>query len=213
MKLALSVVTVAIVLYLAWSLWDREALTEWLRQAPPFPFFTAMALAPLVGVPVTPFFIMAGAAFGVLLGVLGSLAAVGVNLWISYVIARPLRPLLEGLFERMGYTLPDYRGERRRSLRFALTVKFAPGVPAAVKNYALAVADIGAARYFGLSMVVTGSYGLCVVLLGESLFDHEGGRVAGTAVVLIALLVGVWFWRSRRARERQQNAGDRGGGI
>jgi uncharacterized membrane protein YdjX (TVP38/TMEM64 family) len=200
-KLALSVLSVAVVLYLAWSLWDHEALTEWLRKAPPLPFFMAMALTPLVGVPVTPFFIMAGAAFGVLLAALGSLAALGVNLWITYVIARTMRPTLASLFERMGYELPDFRAEQKGSLRFALAVKFAPGVPATAKNYALAVADIPASLYFGLSMLVTGAYGLCIVLLGDSLFAHDGGRVGVTIAVLVVLFLAAWWWKTRRVRE------------
>jgi uncharacterized membrane protein YdjX (TVP38/TMEM64 family) len=200
-KLTLSIAAVALVLYLAWALWDHEALIEWLRKAPPIPFFTAMALAPLVGVPVTPFFIMAGAAFGGLLAAVGSLVAVGVNLWISYVIARTMRPTLGALFDQLGYKLPDFGAEQKGSLRFALAVKFAPGVPAAVKNYTLAVADIRSSLYFGLSILVTGTYGLGIVLLGKSLFDHNRGRVAATAVVLAALLLGVWWWRSRRVQD------------
>jgi uncharacterized membrane protein YdjX (TVP38/TMEM64 family) len=198
-KLVLSIAALAIVLYIAWSLWDHEATTEWLRKAPPLPFFTAMALAPLVGVPVTPFFIMAGAAFGALLAALGSLVALGVNLGISYVIAQTMRPTLAAAFKHMGYELPDFSAKQKKgALRFALAVKFAPGVPAAVKNYTLALADIGSSLYFGLSMLVTGVYGLCIVLLGDSLFDHDGGRVAVTAVVIVVLLVGGWWWRSRR---------------
>lgn len=200
LKVVLSVAAAVIVLYLAWSLWDHEALTEWLRKAPPLPYFTAMALAPLVGVPLTPFFIMAGAAFGALLAALGTLAALGVNLGISYVIARTMRPALAAVFDHMGYELPAFRPKEKGSLRFALAVKFAPGIPAAVKNYALAVAGIGAPLYFGLSMLVTGTYGLGIVLLGDSLFDHDGGRVAVTVLVLVVLLIAVWWWRSRKMR-------------
>ncbi len=201
-KVLVSVAAVVMLLaYLAWSLWDHNALTEWLQGAPPFPFFTVMALVPLFGVPITPFFIVAGAAFGTLLGAMGSLAAVGVNLGVSYLIARKLRPVLDALVRSFGYDLPSFGAEQKGALRFALAVKFAPGVPAAVKNYGLAAAGIDAWLYFGLSMLVTGTYAVWIVLLGGSLFNHDGGGVVIEAATLGALLLGVWWWQRRRARK------------
>ncbi len=69
----------AALVFALWSAWDREAMTAWKEDAGPLPFFAAMALLPAVGIPMTPFFVMAGATFGVGLAVFG-LGAAWLNL-------------------------------------------------------------------------------------------------------------------------------------
>jgi uncharacterized membrane protein YdjX (TVP38/TMEM64 family) len=143
--------------------------------------------------------IAAGATFGVRLGLVGSLIALAANLIASYRIARSgLRPHLERLFQRFDYELPNFDGQPRNALRFTLMVKFAPGVPAFVKNYGLGVAGVPFTLYFVASMLITGVYSALLVVLGESLFTHETNMVvvAGGAVLLVAFAVYLWRKRS-----------------
>ena len=88
-------------------------------------------------------------------------------------------------------------------MRFALLVKLAPGVPAFVKNYALGLAGVPFGLYFGLSMAITGVYAAALVVLGESVFDHNP-RADDIAVAIVVVLgLGVWWLRRRQSRAGQ----------
>jgi uncharacterized membrane protein YdjX (TVP38/TMEM64 family) len=202
MKRAAAVAALAALAFLLWSVWDREAVVSWMQHARPLPFFAVMAILPAFGVPFTPFFILAGASFGDRVGLLGSGLALASNLVLCFWIARSgLRPRLLSLLRRFGYELPDFGGDGKDAVRFALMVKLAPGIPAFVKTYGLGVAGVPFRLYFAASMLITGAYAVLLVVLGESLLEHDLRRtlVAGGALV-VALAVA--FWALRRGRDR-----------
>lgn len=189
-------------LYWIWSAWGHQAVTVWQSQAGPLPFFAAMALLPAIGMPVTPLFLLAGATFGRWMGILGSLAALAVNLAACYWIARSgLRPWLVSLLRRFDHDMPDFSERSGRTVRFVLMVKVTPGLPAFVKNYALGAAGVPFWLYFGVSMLITGTYAAALVLVGESLLEHRLDRTAMAALALVLLSGGLWWWGRRRDRE------------
>jgi uncharacterized membrane protein YdjX (TVP38/TMEM64 family) len=199
---ALVLVAVAGLVYLFWAVWDQEAWLAWMRRARPLPFFVGLTLLPAIGFPVSPLFILAGAIFGTRVGLIGSLIALALNLALCYSIARLMRPGIAALMRRFRYELPNV-GERKRSaFRFTAAVKLAPGVPAFVKNYGLGVAGVPFGLYFGASMLITGAYGVALVLLGESLLDHQADRSVWLGGAVLAAALGVSLWRRRRRRER-----------
>lgn len=202
---ALAAGTVLVLAVLLWNAWDYQAFIAWREEADALPFFLAMALLPAVGVPITPFFIVAGATFGVHIGLAGSAAALTGNLLLCYWIARSgLRPWLAGLLARTRYRIPDFeKGEG--ALRFALLVKLAPGVPVFIKHYLLGMAGVPFAIYFAVSAAITGLYGGAFVVLGESLLDHDVGGSAAAIAVLALVALAIYLWRRRATR--QQDAG------
>ena len=177
--------------------WDREAVIMWREQMGPLPFFSAMAILPAFGVPITPFLILAGAVFGTRLALIGTAIAVGLNLTLCYFAARSLRPLLGSLLQRFSYDLPDFNERGRSAVRFTLAVKAAPGVPAFIKNYGLALAGVPFPLYFGLSMVMTAIYAVLLIFIGESLLEHRPNQALLVAALLVAA-GGVWWMRRRR---------------
>lgn len=183
------------------SLWELDAVMDWLRHARPVPFFAAMTVLTSLGVPPTPFFVVAGASFGVGVGLAGSLVATAVSLVANYVVALGgLRPRVEVLLRRFGQSLPAVGEAGGRALRFTVLVKLAPG-PVLLKNYLLAVAGVPFAPYFAVSMVVSGAYAVALVVLGESVPDHHLGRAVPAAVLLaLVAAAGLWWRRARRAR-------------
>ncbi len=189
---------------LAWSIWDYRALMDWTRTLRPIPFFAIMALGPAIGLPVTPFFLLAGVSFGKGPGMVGSLVALGLNLALCYQIARRLRPMFSKLLKRFGWNLPDLTGRKGKSARFTLAVKLAPGVPAFAKNYALGVAGVPFWVYFVFSMLITGLYGVLMVALGGSLFEHDRGHVFWVAVAVLALGLILWLLRRRSAGDAKE---------
>lgn len=203
-RTVLSLIAVAGVVVLLSFVWDKPSAMAALRQAGPVPFFAVMAVAPALGVPLTPFFLLAGAGFGVVVGLVGSAVALAVNLCLCFWIARSaLERPLRSLLARFRYQLPSFAAGGTSAARFAVLVKLAPGLPAAVKHYALALAGVPFAIYFVVSMLVTGIYAGTIVLLGESALDRDvtGTLVAGALVVVVGVLVAWW-----RSRVRAENA-------
>lgn len=178
----------------------------WMRESGPLPYFALMALLPAIGAPITPFFLVAGATFGIPVGLIGSALALAMNLTLCHRLARSrLRPLFESLARRFGYEIPDFGKVGNRAVRFTLMVKLAPGVPAFIKNYGLGAAGVPFPLYFGVSMLLTGLYAACLVLLGESLFQHDLTHAALPAAVLVVLALSVWGWRRWRSGRMAQS--------
>lgn len=201
LKRALVAAGILFVAYVVWSVWDREAIARWKAQASPLPFFGVMALLPAIGIPISPLFVLAGATFGRRLGIIGSLAALAGNLLLCYWIARSgLRPWLRRSMRRFDFKLPDFATHRGGALRFTLMLKFAPVLPAFLKNYSLGVAGVPFWLYFAASMAITGAYGVALIVLGESLFKHQSRRAIVVVAAVVAVAAAVWLLRRRRSR-------------
>ncbi|WP_169928169.1 TVP38/TMEM64 family protein [Labilithrix luteola] len=197
-RVAGGVLLAAFVAFL-WLVWNRGLLTSWQEHANPFVFFSAMAVLPIVGVPVSPLYVVAGVTFDTWIGLLGSLAALAVNLALSFWIARSgLRPHLLRLMTRTGRALPDLENKPDNALRFALFMKLAPGLPLSFKHYVIALAGVPFSVYFAVSFVVSGFYTAALVVLGESLLHHEIRRALVVAGVLVALTLLITSLQRRR---------------
>lgn len=197
---AITVAVGGVVLYLAWALWDYQALLAWLERARPLPFFGAIALLPALGCPMTPLFLLAGATFGVKLALIGTLAALAVNLTLCYWLARgKLRKHLVRALRRFDYELPDFGAPDKNPVRFTALTKLAPGIPGFVKHYGLGAAGVPFGIYLGVSMAISGAYAAALILLGESLLTHElsSGVIAIIVVAVLALVLKTVFKRRR----------------
>ena len=200
-KGTLAVISVLLVSLLLWAIWDLEAMLAWQQRATPARFFAVMSVLPAIGVPMTPLFILAGATFGPGMGLLGSLAALAVNLTLCYWIANLMRPRFASLLRRFGYELPSPEARKKNAVRFTLAVKLAPGVPAFVKNYWVGVSGVDFLVYFGLSMLTTGLYAAMLIVLGEAVVKHSTGPAILIALVAVALGLGIRWWRGRKAED------------
>jgi uncharacterized membrane protein YdjX (TVP38/TMEM64 family) len=99
---------------------------------------------------------------------------------------------------RFNYEIPDMGKRKKGAVRFTLAVKFAPGIPAFVKNYGLGVASVPFPLYFIFSMLVTGAYAVLLVVLGESLLNHQLNRTVVLIASIALVALGAWWWRRRR---------------
>lgn len=198
---AVGMLVLALLVAALWVTTDRQTILAWKQEAGPVPFFIALALLPAVGFPTTPFFVLAGAMYGVWVALLGSAAAVAVNLALCYWISRSgLRPWLERRLSRTKYKVPDLSASRGGAWRFSLLIKIAPGLPTFAKNYVLGMAGVPFGIYFAVSFGFTFFYAASFIVLGESIFDRDFGT-AGIALGVLAVAGGVLVWfRLRRAR-------------
>jgi len=192
----LKVALIVLLLLLIWRFWDHAAFLAWKSTAGPVPFFIALAILPVIGFPTTPFYLIAGATFDLPTALGGSLLALGVNLTLSYLLARgPLRSLLEKWLARSGRKLPQV--EKLGYWRFTLMVKFLPGLPTFMKNSAVALAGVPFPIFFGLSLAISGLYAAGFIVLGESAFDRDYSRGIIT-LLAISAIAGVIFLIHRR---------------
>lgn len=209
-RLILLLTAAAVVLWALWRMDIDEFVAE-TTAAGPLPFFAALAVLPAIGFPTTPLFLLAGAAFGVGVGLLGCMASMAINLAIVYWLAGGyLRRTLEAmLLVKFRYTLPNL--SHGGAWRFALLVKLAPGVPTFIKNYLLGIAGVPAKVYFGVLWPLTTLYAGAVIVLGDSLHDHDYSMTVVAVVLLIALIVLLKLVRNRwRDDEREQEASGNG---
>lgn len=167
-----------------------EAGVNTLRSLGPLTFFAAMALLPVVGCPMSIFYLVAGTAFAATLGLGGVLAATGVallvNLALTYWLARyGLRPLLEALIARTRYKIPVLEAADHAELTVILRVT--PGPPFFVQSYLLGLAQVRFRTYLWISWVISMAMGSGVIVFGDALL-HGNAKVAFFG---IGALVGV----------------------
>jgi uncharacterized membrane protein YdjX (TVP38/TMEM64 family) len=197
--LAIGAAAVIAIGAIVWSGYDHQAVMDWLHGLRPLPFFAAMALLPAIGFPTTPFSILAGASFGVPIGLVGSWIAIVVNATLCFWIARLLRPLFVRLLRTLKTEPPRYTEKDKRSMRLLLGVKLTPGPPAFVKNYALGISGVSFKRYLVVSMIFAAVYATVFVVIGESLLRHA---LSPTIIALAVLAALVWLGIRRHRRNR-----------
>lgn len=185
------------------------------RDAGAWPFFTAMAVLPAAGFPISAFNVVAGPVFGPTMGVGTVIAcavlAVAVNLAGSYWIAdRALRPLMERLVKRWGYAVPELPAGS--AWEITLVVRIIPGPPLFLQSYLLALARVPFGTYLGISLAVQTTYLTAVILAGDAF--ARGDWRALTAAGVLFVVVGTVMHRLRMrfaAARRLKQAGATGG--
>ncbi len=154
------------------------------------PFFVGMALLPVVGFPVTPFYLLAGATFGVWGSLAGTAASQAANLAISYWVARRyLRKPVERLVRSANYIIPEVAP--RNHVAFTVLVKITPGPPNFLKSFLLGLARIPFKLFLVVSWPITMSYAVGVIIFGDSLVERDWSQAVIGLVLMAAFLVGI----------------------
>ncbi len=184
-----------------------ESLLAYVRAEGVVFFFTAMALLPLVGVPLSAFVLTAGAFFGPTLGagaVIGCGAvALAVNAALSYwLAAHGLRPWLERLLVWLGYAIPQPAG--RRSWEFTLVLRVVPGVPFCLQSYLLGLARVRFGVYLPVSVLVPTIHLAVAVLAGDALVQGNHTRLLVAGGLFAVVGCGLHLLRKRLKALRPQ---------
>ncbi|WP_110599171.1 VTT domain-containing protein [Salinicola lusitanus] len=179
----------------------------WLEELQLLPFTLAMIVLPALGVPMTPFFIVAGLRFGVAGGLAVAALATLCNLLLCYAIAHSrLRPRLRQLLQRRFPALGELDADRRSAWRVTFLIKLVPGVPMFIKHYALGVAGVPRSIYLTVALLTTGPYGVAFVVLGESALSGDLGQALGALAALALIAVSLLAWRQARRRRLARRA-------
>ena len=167
-----------------------EAGVAVLHDAGPLVFFTAMALLPAIGCPLSLFTLTAGTAFAGQLGlplVLGCCGvALAVNLMLTYwLTAVGLRPWLEQWVAHTKYKIPKL--DEADHAELTLIVRITPGPPFTVQSYLLGLARVRFATYLWVSWAVVMPMTVAFVVFGDAILHGK----AYVAVLGLSAIVGV----------------------
>jgi len=151
-----------------------------LRSAGPWAFFTAMALLPAAGFPISVFNLTAASAFEAQLGMAGVIAAAGaaiaVNLVLTYWLARyGLRPTLVQMISRTKYKIPVV--EEGEQAELTLLLRITPGPPFFLQSYLLGLAGVRFFTYMWVSWTISILYATGFIIFGDAIL-HGKGKVA-----------------------------------
>lgn len=175
-----------------------------LRSAGPLAFFSAMAVLPAIGMPISVFNLTAGTAFADRMGMGWVLAAAGLaialNLTLTYWLARyALRPWLEQMISRTKYKIPVVPAEEQAEITVLLRIT--PGPPFFLQSYLLGLAEVRFFTYLWISWLITFVYSIGIIVFGDAIL-HGKGKVAFIGLSLIvAVALGVHLLRKHYGKK------------
>jgi len=177
---------------LHWAGQFLSDLVDTVRKAGPVPYFLAYAILPAVGVPVSLFNLTVAPAFAPTLGIgwviVLSALCLSIDMAFSYWLARyALRPLIEKLVKRLGYSLPDIPKDEH--VTACVILRVLPGPPHAVQSFILGLAKVHFLPYMIVSFIGQFGWSLAMILLGKSFTQGGSFKIAFLAIVLIIFLV------------------------
>ena len=154
------------------------------RETRPRLFLVLMILLPLVGFPISPFLLLVGVKFGTYWGLAVTAGVFAGHLIVSYVLTHSLlRPFLWKVLAKTRYELPEIHHHRR--VPFSLIFMAVPGLPYAVKNYALAMLNVPFRIYLPIAWGANLLLAVPFVGLGHSIIANP--KLAWVFVALLGL--------------------------
>jgi uncharacterized membrane protein YdjX (TVP38/TMEM64 family) len=183
-----------VLLVIGFGLWlwrptaGLEDFLDALERAGPVPFFAALVALPLIGIPTTPFYLLAGPAFGPTVALIGTAVALAFQQVLGYWLARRwLHGVLERLLAHTPFQVPEVKPENH--VRFTVLVRMAPGVPSWAKNYLGGLARTPFLVFFWISWSISLAYAAGFILLGDAAFSRDWREVVPAAIVVALLIV------------------------
>jgi uncharacterized membrane protein YdjX (TVP38/TMEM64 family) len=191
-----------------WWLYGRIDVAAWHARAERldgFTVFAALTFLPLFGFPISVLHVIAGARFGVALG----LALVGISIVIQLLLSYWFVALAPGFFARR---MAPWRARLPRAAHRPLTqfTMLVPGAPYFVQNYVLPVMGVPLGTYVLWGTLLHFVRSMVGVAFGEVSGDLTPLRIALFCLYGVTItLACAWAFRRLRAQLRHpQSAGD-----
>lgn len=179
----------------------------------PVLFFSALAVLPAVGAPMSPFYVAAGATYPLPLAIGGTVCAMSLNIALSYLLTRGvLHPVVERLARRFGYVIPQI--PEKHHWMATLLLRITPGPPFCVQHYLLALGRVPFGIYLAVSIPVCGLMASAFVAASagakSSLATGSLKQVAVGVIVLVVIVVGIRSLRGYLQRRSHMKVGKHG---
>ncbi len=151
-------------------------------------FFLAMASLPVFGFPISACYIYAGLAFAPIEASLVCLAALCVNMSVSYALTHSIFKIpISRFLERRGWSIPQLTDDNQ--FRFTFLMRTVPGPPFFFQNLTLSLAGIPFWTYLWISLLTQGSIAIGVIFCSRYLSENPLGKGGITIMVILGALL------------------------
>lgn len=186
---------------------ETQAVLRVLRDLGPWWFYGGLVILPLVFVPTSPFYFLAGAAYPMWINLIGVSVALFLNLTLAYWVGHFfLRNFSLRMAEKFFGKKLKIRKEREWA--FALLIKMAPGVSPTLKSYVMSAVGIPFPIYILVSWVITMFYAVGLIFFGASVEQGNRGLMLLLGLVFVATVI-FFTWYVRRYLKTEAENRDR----
>ena len=174
-----------------------ELILEILQGLPVWLFLAALSLLPLLGMPLSPMWILTGMTYGVWGGLGLIVVGMAINFALAYLVSqRWLRAPISRLLLRKGIRIPEARpGEY---IKLTLAIRLFPALPQFMQSYLLGLANVPFLIYYFYSFPPQIAYAVGFTVLGDSLLSMKGGGIILGVSILIAVALLLNIARNRQ---------------
>ncbi len=172
----------------------------------PLLLFAAIAILPLLPIPVSALLVLAGVVYIPIMGIPMACAlaitAMTINLLLAYWIAAfPGRSFVESLLKKVEYSLPVLNhGDQ---FKLALIMRITPGVPFLFQNLASGILRMPLKIYIPVSVVVVGFYTCAFMITGGALFSGNAGKaILGISLIIVLSAVTALIRKKLASKKR-----------
>lgn len=184
------------------DLWSHASdVHDLLGDAPPWAYFTATGILPLLGIPMISFYLLTASIYSPLVAILGTAYAIVLNLLLSYAIGRLGHRGITALIARTGHTIP--RIPPKHHIWMTAAVRVTPGAPLLVQNYLLVLAGVPLLTFVLISLPLELLIAAGYVLIGRSLFTGNW-KLLLLAVAIVAVAIVVFRTLRKRSEMRSK---------
>lgn len=194
---------------LLWREIDWTGVTQFVARLDAVPLVLAMSLLPLLGFPILPVYLVAGARFGAIGGGAVVTLVSAAHLVGSYIVARTvLRGPLQRLLARWHTHLPEIPRDEEPMVAFIAAL--IPGLPYFARNYLFAMAGLRLRIYFWISLPIYVARSYVSILVGHLSSAPDRNRLIMLAGVetLKVVICAIVLWRLRQHHRRYHAAAD-----
>ncbi len=177
----------------------------WLDPANPWTlliFATLMIFLPMLGFPISAFYVCAGAIFSPWQSIPIGLVCLALNMSASYALATIWREPLQAKFAPRWPAV--FSMNERSALRLTILVRAIPGIPYSVQNYLLGVLAVPFGQYLTLSLIIQGCFLIGVALTANGAITQDGQTALWGGFVVLVTIIGLRVTFGRRHADLTQ---------
>jgi len=164
-------------------------------------FYAAYIVLILIGVPSTPFYLLASAVFPLWQNLLFTALAISIHFIIAWWLsARILRQPFIRLLARRGIQVPSVTKENEWQVTFL--IRFTPGLAMILKSYALGVAGVRLRVFMVVSFIGTYGFAAAFLTMGHSAMEGNTGLLLGGLALMVFLTALASMLKSKAKQRR-----------
>jgi len=181
---------------------DVGDVIEKIGKAGLIPFMAAMVFLPLLGFPVTPFYLLGGASFGNVSFLLATTMSLTFNLCLAYFLGNWM---LAPLFDKSRWEIGKKARHlwlRRRSWIVIFLIRVGPGT-VNMKDYLLGALRAPLIQYFLVSWPVCMAYAVAFIIMGDAAHARTIGKAVVGGIILMFIVVFTYVVKKRLEKKRR----------